>query len=95
VQNTPTLRIGDTKHQMTKFYLDGARAYRKDTPFWENPFNEGTQRFHEWNCGYENEEAGEHMRFGIDLVEECEPGAVYNEDPDLERGQNGYLVQRN
>ncbi len=87
--------VGDKNYNMTPAYIAGAKAFRADQQTWDNPYNEDMQQmsYEDWEAGFDNEDAGEHKRFGKDLIEECEPGATYDEDPDLERDEYGYLIQ--
>ncbi|EPX76753.1 hypothetical protein [Salipiger mucosus] len=83
------IEIEDTVYELNAFYCEGAKAQRADKDPWDNPYQDGTQRFEDWEAGFDNEAAFEHRRFGIDLITEGENGKLYEHDPDIVRNDFG------
>lgn len=80
-----TLICGDTEYTLTQAYRDGAMAMRRQTPHFANPFRDGTQSAEDWDQGHTNEAAGEHVRFGTDVISARPRGAVFADDTDIPR----------
>lgn len=71
------LLIGDTLHDLTEPYRNGARACRAETPFWANPHRHGGQRYEDWSNGHDDEAAGHHLVDGKDVIEAEPAGAEF------------------
>jgi len=84
-----TLLIHDTLYTMTPAYIAGARACRDEVPHWANPHADGTQDSYDWSFAHDNEAAGEHRRFGKDLLDEHPASVEFGMDPDIARDDNG------
>ena len=80
-----TLICGDTEYTLTKAYRDGAMAMRRQTSHFANPFRDGTQSAFDWDSGHTNEAAGEHVRFGMDVISARLRGAIFADDPSIPR----------
>lgn len=79
------LLIGDTLHELTESYRNGARACRAETPFWANPHRDGSQRHADWAAGHDNEAAGHHrITVTLDAIE-AEPAGLEFIAPEEER----------
>lgn len=57
-----------------------------------NPYPENTNEHADWAAGYENEEAEEHLRFGIDVIRYDGPLRRFEDDPDVVRNSSGYAI---
>ena len=81
---------GDTLYEIDGAYREGAEAMRRLVPWHCNPHREGSRACGQWSTGHENEAAGEHVRFGVDVVAAgSPPGAVWEEDPAAPRDAQG------
>lgn len=77
-----TLIVGDTEYTLSKAYRDGALAMRQRIPFTGNPFKDpDCQSYSDWDEGHTNESAGEHIRFGIDVITAPATGECFKLDP--------------
>jgi len=83
------LLCGDTLYEMSQAYLAGARALRRNVPFFANPHRDGSQRHADWAAGHDNEAAGEHVRYGRDLLLEPARGTEFGEDTEVPRIKTG------
>ncbi len=83
------LIIGDTQYTLDSFYIQGALAMRNSVPYSANPYRSFSGRHDQWNYGHENENAGEHVRFGVDVLSELPRGRVIAEDPATPRDERG------
>lgn len=82
--SSPNVLIcGDTEYTLTPAYKRGARAMRERIPYRCNPYRHGCQSHEDWNAGHENESAGEHIRFGRDLIEARNAGEWFDADPNV------------
>lgn len=81
--------IEENVYELNRFYCEGAQASRRGDAYWSNPYQDGSQRYADWEHGYDNEDAMEHKRFGKDLITEAEPGKRYEHDPDVVRNEYG------
>ena len=81
--------IGDTVHDITEPYRAGARAMRRGTTWHANPYRHGSRRHEDWDRGHTHEAAGEHFRFGRDLVEAAMRGEEFAEDAGVPRDADG------
>jgi hypothetical protein len=82
------LVAGDSVYTMTKAYRDGAQAMRDSVPFTCNPYrNRDSQQYYDWDDGHTNEAAGEHVRFGTDMLGAPLNGRRFEEDPAVPRDQ--------
>lgn len=55
-----------------------------------NPFRGGTRSHDDWSNGHTHEAAGEHLRFGLDLIKDKPAGSrVFEIDPDVPRDLDG------
>lgn len=79
--------IGDSSYVVTAAYREGALAMRSQIPWNRCPLS--GERREEWEAGHCNESAGEHIRFGKDLVSQPKQGKVFREDPDVPRTEFG------
>ena len=70
---------------MTSAYRHGAQACRQGIPFYANPHRAGTQSNDDWDAGHMNEAAGEHFRFGRDLVQAAQQGTTFYMDSRIKR----------
>ena len=84
-----TLVCGDTEYVLTAAYRRGASALRDGISCNANPFRNGCQSHEEWSNGHINESAGEHVRFGRDLIEAEPAGEYFKEDPEVPREASG------
>lgn len=84
-----TIVIGDAEHVMTQAYLNGARALRRGVPFSCNPHGHGSQAYDDWDWGHTHDAAGEHYRFGTDLVDAKRNGSRFELDDKVPRDENG------
>lgn len=84
-----TLVVHDTEYEINPRYLDGALAFRGGVPYSCNPHRFGTQSHDDWDYGHVNESAGEHFRFGIDIVLSKRAGQRFEMDPSTPRNQCG------
>lgn len=75
-----TLICGDEMYHIDTAYKAGARAMRQGIP-WNvgNPYRDGTQQYDQWSYGHVNESAGEHIRFGVDVIEVAVTGQCFVE----------------
>ncbi len=63
-------------------YRAGARAMRQGIPYGiSNPYRTFTQQHDQFNYGHVNESAGEHIRFGVDVIEAADAGQCFKEYP--------------
>jgi hypothetical protein len=83
-----TLVCSDTEFAVTEFYINGALAERNNGPYHANPHRQGSMRHDEWNYGHENESAGEHIRFGSDILAAKPTGQRFEEDPAAPRDKD-------
>lgn len=83
------LVCGDTEFEITPAYRRGALALRAGVSYRFNPFRDGSRAHDDWNDGHVNEDAGEHLRFGIDVVSAKALGRTYEEDPATPRDASG------
>lgn len=72
--------LSDTIYEMSPAYIEGARAMRAGISWHFNPHRDGSQSHDDWDYGHTHEAAGEHFRFGLDLIEAAATGASYEED---------------
>jgi hypothetical protein len=84
--------VGDTLYAVTKAYVDGARAMRASVPHHANPYR--GDRADEWSQGHDNEAAGEHFRFGRDVLADPSDGREIGEDPALSRNEYGEVCEK-
>lgn len=85
-----TLVIGDTEYALSKAYCDGARALREGVPYNSNPnYGSSSQAHEDWSAGHVNESAGEHFRFGQDLLQVPHNSLRFEEDPAVTRDAHG------
>jgi len=81
---------GDTLYEVNKEYREGALAMRRMTPYHCNPYTDGSYKADQWNCGHTNEAAGEHIRFGVDIInEDPKKDIIFEEDPNVPRDKDG------
>lgn len=80
-----TLVVHDTEYELTRAYKAGALAFRNSVPNNCNPHRFNTQSHDEWDYGHVNESAGEHFRFGLDLMAQPASGKRFEMDPDVPR----------
>lgn len=80
-----TLVVHDCEHTMTRAYREGARAFRRSVPWNCNPYRPDTDGHEAWSDGHVNDSAGEHYRFGKDLVEAPCNGARFEMDASVPR----------
>lgn len=88
-----TILHGDECREMTLAYLEGARACRRDSSWHSNPYRSGSQKHEDWSEGHTQEAAGEHFRFGIDLVETPAAGEEFGMDPSVPRDGFGVDIE--
>ena len=91
IMTNNTIVIGDDGYEVTKAYREGALAMRAQTPWNCCPVS-GTRR-EEWEHGHCNESAGEHIRFGKDLIAQPRKGILFREDPDVPRDEFGVIKE--
>lgn len=90
---TNTLICGDDMYHMDAAYRAGARAMRQLIPYSvANPYRDGTQQHDQFDYGHVNESAGEHIRFGVDVIEVAATGRCFEEDQSVPRDE--YSVDR-
>ena len=76
------LVIGDTTYEMDAEYRRGALDARLRVPYqWKTS--------DQWGYGHTNECAGEHYRFGMDLIAALRTGSTFQEDPSIPRDDHG------
>lgn len=85
-----TIFIGDSMYAMTAAYRAGALAMRRQIP-WNRCTEYTGQRREEWEQGHCHESAGEHIRFGKDLITANKSGTAFNEDPSVPRDEYGVV----
>jgi|TARA_R100000687_G_scaffold81622_1_gene78981 hypothetical protein len=85
--------MGDTVYEMSPAYIDGARAMRRSTTFHANPYSDRSQEHADWDFGHTHEAAGEHFRFGLDLIAQPATGASFEEDPAVPRDEDHNVDQ--
>ena len=77
---------GDTVYELNAAYLRGANAMRNEISFRDNPFGDGSYSHDQWEAGHEHEAAGEHFRFGRDVLNAIPPeGDTWREDKGVPR----------
>lgn len=81
--------IGDSEYVMSQAYLNGARAFRRGTPFSCNPHAFDSDAHNAWDWGHTHEAAGEHFRFGQDLITAKRNGVRFELDPLVPRDEHG------
>lgn len=80
-----TVVVRGEAHVLGKGYRQGALAMRRRLPADANPHRPGSAAGARWAAGHANEAAGEHIRFGIDVIEAPGIGMVFEEDADVPR----------
>jgi len=85
--------MGDAVYEMTPAYIEGARAMRAEITWHANPHPDGSQSYDDWDYGHTHEAAGEHLRFGLDLIAEPARGASFEEDASVPRDGNNDIDQ--
>lgn len=82
--------LGDTKYEIDTAYRAGARAMRRGVPWDCSPHRHGSYAYDQWDAGHTHEAAGEHVRFGIDVITARRPAKyVWQEDPTVPRDPHG------
>lgn len=89
-----TIVVHDSEYLMNKSYREGAMAFRHSVPWSCNPYRDGTSAYDGWDSGHVNESAGEHFRFGQDLVMAPLTGARFEMDDKVPRIQGGDVEPR-
>lgn len=84
-----TIVIGDSEYVMTQAYLNGALALRRSVPYSCNPHTHGTQAHDDWDWGHTHDAAGEHFRYGKDLITVKRNGSRFEIDESVPRDENG------
>jgi hypothetical protein len=84
-----TVVIGDSEYVMNQSYLAGAQAFRNSVPCNCNPHTYGTQAHDDWDWGHTHDSAGEHFRFGKDLITVTRNGSRFEIDDAVPRDENG------
>lgn len=79
------LIVHDTQYEVGRSYKAGALAFRAGTPNSCNPHRFGSGAHDAWDYGHVNESAGEHFRFGKDVLAEPSRGSHIPMDPDVPR----------
>jgi hypothetical protein len=80
-----TLVVGENLYEMSKAYREGALAMRNAISFKHNPHPNSIQANYDWENGHMNEAAGEHFRFGIDVIIAPLNGRYFEEDASVPR----------
>lgn len=81
--------VHDSEYVMNQAYLNGAQAFRRSVPWNCNPHREDSEAHEAWSNGHVNDSAGEHYRFGKDLVAVSRNGARFEMDPGVPRQSCG------
>lgn len=84
--------VGDTLYDVTGAYVKGALAMRGSVTHHANPYR--GDRADEWSQGHDNEAAGEHFRFGRDVLSDPSDGREIGEDPALSRNEYGEVCDK-
>jgi hypothetical protein len=74
------LLIGDTEYELSEAYIHGAKAFRANTPNNCNPHRYRSAIHDAWDYGHCNESAGEHFRFGQDVLVAARKGLRFEMD---------------
>lgn len=87
---TNTLICGDTMYHLDAAYRAGAIAMRQRIPYSvANPHRADTQQHDQFDYGHVNESAGEHVRFGVDVIKAQQNGRCFEEDSSVPRDEYG------
>lgn len=84
-----TLVVHDSEYSMTKNYREGALAFRRSVPWSCNPHRHGSQAHQDWDYGHVHDSAGEHFRFGLDLLKAPLKGSRFEMDEKVPRIEGG------
>lgn len=88
-----SLISGDTIFEVSPAYRRGAQACRDGYTFRHNPHRSVMgQSHHDWDAGFGNEESGEHIRFGVDIITAQNAGRMFEEDPAVPRDKDHVVV---
>lgn len=93
--NFNELVCGDTVYEITPAYREGAIALRDNVSYRSNPYpNTGRlcDSHDAWATGHSNEEAGEHFRFGKDIIYANDKGIRFEEDTSVPRDNDGNVL---
>lgn len=90
-QRQKTLLCGDTEYELSPAYKQGALDCRNYISCYSNPFRDGSQKYYDWEYGHDNEAAGEHYRFGHDVITQSRKfsGSTIKDDPSIPRDEHG------
>lgn len=78
---------GGVVYEIDAAYRAGAKATREGSPTSpSNPHRHGCYQSEQWNAGRINEAAGEHDRFGVDVICAQPVGQRFEEDLSKLRG---------
>lgn len=80
-----TIIVHDTQYALSRSYKNGAQAFRNGTPWDHNPHRADSQAYFDWESGHVNDSAGEHFRFGLDVLAERRTGRCFDMDPAVPR----------
>lgn len=83
------LLINDTEYNISAAYIEGATAMREGISYKHNPHNTNSMAYDSWNDGHSNESAGEHIRFGGDVLAVSGKGIHIMEDMSIPKDQYG------
>lgn len=87
--------VGDSIYELDKAYKEGARAMRAQVPYnVGNPYRAGCYSHDQWNEGHCHEAAGEHIRFGVDVIAARASGRCFEEDPSVPRDRDHHVDMR-
>lgn len=86
------INVSGQSYVMTTAYIAGALAMRSGHFYNLNPHKLGSQQHSHWAFGHANECAGEHSRFGEDLLKVVGQGKVFDEDPSVTRDEFGVVM---
>ena len=84
-----TLVVHDSEYTMTAAYKAGALAFRSSIPNNCNPHRFHSQAHDDWDFGHVNDSAGEHFRFGSDVLAAPRRSQRFEMDPQVPRIDGG------
>ena len=82
------LAVGRSVYTLNKAHREGAEAFRSGMPRTCNPHRVGTRAHYDWDAGYAQDAAGEHFRYGKDMLKEPRRAVLFMPDPHVPRDAN-------
>lgn len=84
-----TLVVGWEEYWLNNAYCKGALDRRAGYPYVSPAGSESFRS--QYDYGHQNEDMGEHIRFGVDVITAPKNGRRFEEDPSVPRDRDGYV----